>query len=264
MDSALNQSKERLIFALDVPSRKEAEQYVKQLSDHVGCFKVGLELFVREGPDVLKVVKDHSSADIFLDLKLHDIPATMNRALESVAAHQVKYVTVHLESGEAFSKLPESVKSSGLEILAVTLLTSVSKKDLGNSSHFKAFMEHYAGLKQKITLAPITSEKSQRIASKIVLERAILASNAGCAGVICSGEEVLAVKEISRSGFKAVVPGIRPAWSIIGNDDQSRVTTPAQAIERGADMIVVGRPIRDAKIPKDAAQRILEEISSAI
>jgi orotidine-5'-phosphate decarboxylase len=234
------------------------------LNDNVGCFKVGLELFVREGPDVLQVVKDHSSADIFLDLKLHDIPATMNRALESVAAHQVKYVTVHLESGEAFNKLPESVRSSGLEILAVTLLTSVSKKDIADSSHFKAFMELYAGLKQQVAPAPITPEKSQRIARKIVLERASIASHSGCAGVICSGDEVSAVREISRPGFKLVVPGIRPAWSIIGHDDQSRVTTPSQAIERGADMIVVGRPIRDAKNPQEAAQRILEEISSAL
>ena len=264
MDSALNQAKKRLIFALDVPDRKEAERRVKMLNDYVGCFKVGLELFVREGPEVLKIVKDHSSADIFLDLKLHDIPATMNRALESVVAHQVKYVTVHLESGEAFAKLPESVKSSGLEILAVTLLTSVSKKDIADSSHFKAFMELYAGLKQKVTLAPITPENSQRIARKIVLERASIANKSGCAGVICSGDEVSAVKEISRSGFKVVVPGIRPAWSIIGHEDQSRVTTPSQAIERGADMIVVGRPIRDAKNPQEAAQRILEEISSAL
>jgi len=264
VDPALNQAKERLIFALDVPDREEAERHVKMLNDYVGCFKIGLELFVREGPDVLQVVKDHSSADIFLDLKLHDIPATMNRALESVAAHQVKYVTVHLESGEAISKLPESVKSSGLEILAVTLLTSVSKKDLADSSHFKAFMELYAGLKQKITLAPITAEKSERIAREIVLERASIAGSSGCAGVICSGDEVLAVKDISPPGFKAVVPGIRPAWSVIGNDDQSRVTTPAQAIERGADMIVVGRPIRDAENPQGAAEKILKEISSAL
>jgi orotidine-5'-phosphate decarboxylase len=263
VDPALNQARKRLIFALDVPDRKEAERYVKLLDDYVGCFKVGLELFIREGPSVLEIFKDRS-ADIFLDLKLHDIPATMNRALESVAAHQVKYVTVHLESGEAFDNLPESVKSSGLEILAVTLLTSVSKKNMADSSHFKAFMELYAGLKQKITLAPISAEKSQRIAREIVLERASIASSSGCAGVICSGEEVEAVKEISPPGFKAVVPGIRPAWSVIGNDDQSRVTTPAQAIERGADMIVVGRPIRDAENKQEAAQRILEEISSVL
>ena len=96
------------------------------------------------------------------------------------------------------------------------------------------------------------------------MERASIASSSGCAGVICSGEEVAAVKEISPSGFKAVVPGIRPAWSVIGNDDQSRVTTPAQAIERGADMIVVGRPIRDAENPQEAAQKILKEISSVL
>jgi orotidine-5'-phosphate decarboxylase len=264
VNPAFNKVKNHLIFALDVPDRKEAEQRVKMLHEYVGCFKVGLELFVREGPDVLKVIRDHSSADIFLDLKLHDIPATMNRALESVVAHGVKYVTVHLESGEAFAKLPESVKSSRLQILAVTLLTSVSKKDFADSSYFKAFMELYAGLKQNYPLARMTAEKSHLIARKIVLERAATASKSGCAGVICSGDEVSAVKEISHRGFKLVVPGIRPAWSIIGNDDQSRVTTPAQAIERGADMIVVGRPIRDAKDPQEAAQRILEEISSVL
>jgi len=258
VDSALNQAKKRLIFALDVPDRKEAERYVKMLDGYVGCFKVGLELFIREGPSVLEIFKDRS-ADIFLDLKLHDIPATMNRALESVAAHQVKYVTVHLESGLAFDKLLESKKFSGLEILAVTLLTSVSKKDLENLYIYNSAFPPFSGNKR----STLSAEESQQLVSGRVLERATLARSSGCAGEICSGEEVAAVKKISPPGFKAVVPGIRPAWSVIGNDDQSRVTTPAQAIERGADMIVVGRPIRDAENPQEAAQKILKEISSA-
>ena len=94
-------AKNRLIFALDVPNRKEAESYVRALGDTVGCFKVGLELFIKEGPDVLKTVKQNSSASIFLDLKLHDIPATVRSALRSAATHGVRFITVHGSDGSS-------------------------------------------------------------------------------------------------------------------------------------------------------------------
>lgn len=232
------EAKKRLIFALDVPDRNEAESYVKKLGESVGCFKVGLELFVKEGPDVLKTVRNNSDADIFLDLKLHDIPATVKNALESALAHEVRYLTIHSCEGLAMLNTAMEMRSRGLNVLAVTVLTSLSEKELPT-----------LGFRQGLTL------------HQLALDRAALAKEAGCFGVVCSGNEVAGIKAQCGPGFKVVVPGIRPEWSVVGNDDQSRITTPAQAIERGADLIVVGRPIRDAKNPKEAADRILEEIS---
>jgi len=236
-NTLIQEARKRLIFALDVPDRKEAERIVKQLAGSVGCFKVGLELFIKEGPDILKMVRDNSSADIFLDLKLHDIPATVQKALASASAHKVRFITVHSCEGQAMLKAAGEMRSSGMEVLAVTVLTSLSEEELPG-----------LGFKPGLTL------------HQLALDRATLAERAGCAGVVCSGKEVAGIKAQCGTDLKAVVPGIRPAWSAVGKDDQSRITTPGQAIERGADLIVVGRPIRDAKNPKEAADRIVDEI----
>jgi orotidine-5'-phosphate decarboxylase len=259
----LEEAKKKLIFALDVPDRNKAEEYVKKLGESVGCFKVGLELFVKEGPDVLKVVRDNSNADIFLDLKLHDIPATLSRALISAASHNVKYVTIHLEEGEALREIPSEVIAAELEVLAVTVLTSISDEDLNRFSFkhiekkLKRRVVRISGSDDVVSIADIGRLE------QIVIERAEQAEVSGCRGVICSGNEVRFIKA-TFPNLKAVVPGIRPEWSVVGKDDQSRITTPGQAIERGADLIVVGRPIRDAKDPKEAADRILQEITQSL
>lgn len=231
------EAKDRLIFALDVPDTKEAVRHVKMLDGAVGLFKVGLELFVSEGPQVLKAIAEHSSAEIFLDLKLHDIPATVRGALLSAANHRVRFVTVHCDEGKKLLESAAMVRGNGLEILAVTVLTSLAEADLPR-------LGFRLPLKQ------------------LVLERAAMAKEAGCAGVVCSGEEVAAVRQQCGRDLKIVVPGIRPAWYNVG-DDQSRIVTPHDAIKAGADYIVVGRPIRDAKDPRSAALRIDEEIASA-
>ena len=129
MTTSIN-SKDRLIFALDVPDKKEAQRLVKLLHDSVGCFKVGLQLFVQEGPDILKLIKDHSTADIFLDLKLHDIPATVRGALKSAEKLGVRYITIHSMEGEAILEASKELKDSNLEVLAVTLLTSMGEEQL--------------------------------------------------------------------------------------------------------------------------------------
>jgi len=234
-------SKDRLIFALDVPDKNEAQRLVKLLQGSVGCFKVGLELFVKEGPDILRLIKDYSSAEIFLDLKLHDIPATVRGALRSAAKLGAKYITIHSTEGEAILETSKEVKDSGLEVLAVTFLTSMHKLQLQN-----------LGFEKKIKL------------SDLVLDRALRAKQSGCAGIICSGEEIALVKETCGNNFKVVVPGIRPEWSQISSDDQKRITTPGNAIEAGADLLVVGRPIRDAKNPDEAAKKIVSEISDRV
>lgn len=232
-------SQDRLIFALDVSDAKEARHYVEMLEGVVGCFKVGLELFISEGPAVVKMIQDHSSASIFLDLKLHDIPATVRGALRSVEKLGVRYVTIHSTEGEVILETVEEVKDTGLEVLAVTVLTSTSASSLAS-----------LGIRDDIN------------AAALVLDRAIRAKNSGCAGVVCSGEEAKLVKQKCGEGFKVVVPGIRPQWACVKGDDQSRITTPAHAIQDGADLIVVGRPIRNAEDPKEAAKKIIDEIQS--
>ena len=228
----------RLIFALDVPGKKEAKHYAKVLEGVVGCFKVGLELFISEGPDIVKMIQDQSAANIFLDLKLHDIPATVRGALRSAKKLGVQYITIHSTEGEEILETAQEVKGSGLEVLAVTVLTSTSASSLAS-----------LGIREDIN------------ASALVLDRATRAQNSGCAGVVCSGEEAKLVKSKCGGDFKIVVPGIRPEWARVSDDDQNRIATPSQAIEDGADMIVVGRPIRDANDPREAAQKIIEEIS---
>ncbi len=240
-NNLLEEAKNRLIFALDVSDRNKAREYVKKLEGSVGCFKVGLELFIKEGPEVLQAVRDNSDADIFLDLKLHDIPATVQKALDSASAHGVRYLTVHSCEGSAMLKTAEEMRSRGMHVLAVTVLTSLSQKELPA-----------LGFREGLTLHQLT------------LDRAALAKEVGCFGVVCSGNEVAGIKAQCGPDFKVVVPGIRPEWSEIKRDDQSRITTPGQAIERGADLIVVGRPIRDANDPREATDRILEEIAQSL
>ena len=227
-----------MIFALDVPGKKEAKHYAKVLEGVVGCFKIGLELFISEGPDIVKMIQDQSAANIFLDLKLHDIPATVRGALRSAKKLGVQYITVHSTEGEEILETAQEVKGSGLEVLAVTVLTSTSASSLAS-----------LGIREDIN------------ASALVLDRATRAQNSGCAGVVCSGEEAKLVKSKCGGDFKIVVPGIRPEWARVSGDDQNRIATPSQALEDGADMIVVGRPIRDANDPREAAQKIIEEIS---
>lgn len=231
-------SKDRLIFALDVPDMKSAIHYVKKLDGAVGMFKVGLELFVREGPQILQAIRDHTSSKIFLDLKLHDIPATVARAVRSACAHPVHFLTVHAAGGLAMMQAAQaSAQSSKLNLLAVTVLTSMSEADLAT--------ERGSGM------------------GPLVLARAELARQAGCSGIVCSGQEVAAVKQRCGDSILTVVPGVRPLENAVAEDDQRRTITPAQAITDGADYLVVGRPIRDAKDPRGAAQKIVEEIESA-
>ena len=234
-------SKDRLIFALDVSDRKEAEKYVRLLGNSVGCFKIGLELFVKEGPDVLKIVQENSSASIFLDLKLQDIPSTVASALWSATSHGVRFITVHGLGGEQVLQAASDVKGSGLEVLVVTVLTSISELDLLK-----------LGFKGDLSL------------NQLVFDFAELAKKCGCSGIVCSGEEVSTIKNKYGSGFKVIVPGIRPSWSEVKKDDQSRIITPKKAISNGADFIVVGRPIRNAINPVLAAEKIINEIESAL
>ncbi len=241
-------AKDYIIFPLDVPTIGEARNYVKLLSESVGMFKVGLELFIRYGPEIIKLIKDSGTAKIFLDLKLHDIPETVYRAMKSIAGLDVSFTTVHC--GENIDMLKKAVAggAGSVAVLGVTVLTSVSNEDIFAAGFRKEFSSDM---------------------SRLVLKRAATAKAAGCAGIVCSGLEVKIIKEHFGKNFTAVTPGIRPLRDNIKRDDikkndQKRVTTPAEAIRNGADYLVIGRPIRDAKDPGAAAVRIAKEIKSEL
>jgi orotidine-5'-phosphate decarboxylase len=216
--------------------------YVNRLAEHVGLFKVGLELFISEGPDLLAAIRQAGSAGIFLDLKLHDIPATMQRALKAAARHQPDFVTVHCDEGGG---ILERVLEPGsvTKILGITVLTSLDAPKLEAMGYREGYV---------------------RDISALVLLRARLAKAAGCHGVVCSGLEVSAIKETFGSDLLAVTPGIRPAWTLVEGDDQKRIVTPADAVKNGADYVVIGRPIRDADNPAEAADRVAEEIAAVL
>ena len=235
--------KDRIIFALDVSTIKEAEGLVRLLKDHVGMFKIGLQLFVGEGPKVIDAVLSQSSqAKVFLDMKFHDIPETVKGALKSADMHGVEFVTVHCDEGKGLLKTAVESTGGKTNILGVTVLTSLSKDDLVD-----------------IGIGP-----ELRDPKKLVLHRARIAKAAGCYGIVCSGEEVKAVKEEFGDSLVVVTPGIRLAGDEIKNDDQKRIVTPYQAIYDGADYIVVGRPIRNAPDPARAADAIAKEIEQAL
>jgi orotidine-5'-phosphate decarboxylase len=239
--TGLKDPKSRLIFALDVPGLDEAVSFVQKLDGSVGLFKVGLELFIKEGPAVLTAIKDHSDAEIFLDLKLHDISITVERAVKSLLKYPVRFLTVHCSGGETMLQAAvNGASDSGLQILGVTVLTN-----LGPDDHREEL-----GYRKDLTL------------QDLAVTRAGMAEKAGCAGVICSGLEVASIRKNFKD-LKTVVPGIRPIENSVGGDDQKRVITPKSAIESGADYLVVGRPIRDADDPKAAADQIVQEISEA-
>lgn len=240
--TGLDDPKSRLIFALDVPSLDEAVSFVQKLDGSVGMFKVGLELFIKEGPGVLTAIKEHSDAEIFLDLKLHDISITVQRSIKSLHKYPVRFLTVHCSGGETMLQAAvNGAGDSGIQILGVTVLTN-----LGPDDHREEL-----GYRKDLIL------------KDLVVTRAGMAERAGCAGVICSGLEAAAIRENSQK-LKIVVPGIRPDESSLGGNDQKRVMTPRQAILAGADYLVVGRPIRDADDPRAAAQHIVQEISEAL
>ncbi len=238
----MKEPKDFIIFPLDLPDYDQAMHYVDMLKDHVGLFKVGLELFVSQGPDILKSIRSAGGAAIFLDLKLHDIPATVKRAFMAASSHSPEYVTVHCDEGGNFLKSVAENNPGGTKILAVTVLTSLNQENLSQLGYRAEYANNL---------------------SRLVLLKARMAKEAGCHGIVCSGHEVAMVKEELGHNFITVTPGIRPKWSIVEGDDQKRIVTPKTAVERGADYVVVGRPIRDAENPEDAAKRVADEIASA-
>jgi orotidine-5'-phosphate decarboxylase len=220
----------RLIAAIDTPSRADADALIAKLAGVPSWIKVGLELFCAEGPSLVAAyAREHR---VMLDLKLHDIPETVARAAARVAALGAGLLTVHAGGGRAM--LEAAVQASGdTRILAVTVLTSLDDADLVQ-----------IGAKGPV--------------GELVRQRAQLAIAAGCAGVVASPHEVAIVRAIAPADFLIVTPGVRPAGAAAG--DQKRVMTPRQARSAGADLVVVGRPLRDAPDPAAAARAVVSEL----
>jgi orotidine-5'-phosphate decarboxylase len=239
----MKHAKDYIIFPLDVSSADEAKRYVELLAEHVGVFKVGLELFIRSGLEVIAFVNSTRTAGTFVDLKLHDIPATVSRAMTGIADLGIQFATVHCGESQRMLEAAVAGSQGKVGILGVTVLTSVSAADIKAAGYRRQF---HADI------------------SRLVLRKAELAKIAGCAGVVCSGHEARMIKEKLGEAFIAVTPGIRPQWSLGKSDDQQRVMTPARAVRNGADFLVIGRPIRDAQDPRVAAERIAAEIEAVM
>ena len=238
----LETPQERLIFPLDVPDLSTARKWVRELKGLVGVYKVGLELFTAVGPAAIEMIREESEAEVFLDLKLNDIPATVARAVRAASKLGVDLLTVHMWAGRWAVREAARAAEGGLKILAVTVLTSLTRADLmevGYSSE----------------LARDLKEAALRLSS--------LAYRCGVQGVVCSAKEVEAIKQ-AFPRLLTVVPGVRPEGEERAEDDQKRVASPKEAILLGADYLVVGRPIREAPKPREAAQRILAEIKEAL
>ena len=226
-----------LIVALDVQTREEAVAKVRALGDAVGFYKIGLELFTAEGPDVVKVVKDLGKK-VFLDLKFHDIPRTVERAVRSGGKLGVDLMTIHSVGGKAMIRAAADASAefgaAGPKILAVTVLTSLDRSDLED-------------------VGIVGRDPADQ-----VLAMAKFATAHGAHGLVCSPQEVARLKAALAAGTLFVTPGVRPAGAAVG--DQKRVATPADAVKGGATHLVVGRPILAAADPVAAAREILAQM----
>ncbi|BAZ53189.1 orotidine 5'-phosphate decarboxylase [Nostoc sp. NIES-4103] len=233
---------ERIIVALDVPDVASAIALVDQLPQ-VGFWKVGLELFTSSGPKILEILKSRQKR-IFLDLKFHDIPNTVAGACRAAARYGVDLLTIHATCGEdglkaATEAVHQGADQAGVKppkLVAITLLTSISARQL-------AF-----DLKVPIELP------------EYVLDMALLAWDGGLDGVVCSPQEVAQLRPRFNDDFLLVCPGVRPTWANMA--DQKRSLTPTQAIQAGANYLVIGRPITAAAEPELAWKKITEELTT--
>lgn len=238
--STTENNAKKIIIALDVNKGEKALELVKALPEGQ-IFKVGLRLFISEGPPLLEKLNEMGKS-VFLDLKLHDIPNTVAGAVESAVLHGVFMITLHASGGRdmmkrAAEEATHSSKALGKKrplLLAVTILTSLKSdnlKEIGMNSDI---------VRQVLLLAQ-------------------LAKDSGMDGIVCSPQELELIKKEIPQDLLVVTPGIRPTWA--SANDQKRIMTPSQALNKGADYIVIGRPIIEAPNPLASFQRILQEIS---
>ncbi len=232
-------AKDKIIVPLDVPGAQEAVRLVHTLSGLVHYYKIGLELFTRCGPDIVKEVRAAAgdSARIFLDLKLHDIPNTVRHAVRAAAALEIDMLTVHLSGGGAMLRAAADEAGDKLLLLGVSVLTSSDEATLRETG-----------------VAGSVEEQ--------VLRLAALGTASGLRGVVASPLEIRALRAASGDALRIVTPGVRPESAGGAPDDQRRVMTPRQAVLAGADFLVIGRPITARPDPQQAAQEIVDDLAA--
>ncbi|MBA3619251.1 MAG: orotidine-5'-phosphate decarboxylase [Acidothermales bacterium] len=217
--------------ALDAPDLETAAAWADAVTPYVSTVKVGLELYCRYGPDVVATVRGGSGVDLFLDLKLHDIPATVAGAVQAVSMLRPRYLTVHAVGGAAMIRA--AAEAADTCIAAVTVLTSLGEADL-----------------DALGLAGPSLDAARRLS--------VLAVGAGARALVCSPHEVAAVRAEVGADITLITPGVRPAGAAA--QDQARVATPRAALDAGADLLVIGRPITAARDPGAAAQSLAREL----
>ena len=232
-----NITKDNLALALDnVNEISDIKNLVNDTIENIGIFKIGFEQFVRFGPTVVKDVAA-TGAKIFLDMKLHDIPNTVAKAVTAAGSHKVEYLTIHTSGGLDMMKAAVAAAKKcdyPPKLLGVTVLTSIDENCLNN----------------ELNINGKVSSQVKKLAS--------LAAEAGLDGIVCSAADLPVVKPILPADFEIVTPGIRPAGTDVG--DQKRVATPLEAIQNGATMLVLGRAVTAASSPKDSARDILQSV----
>ena len=226
-------TQEKIIVALDVPTKEKALALVKQLRDQISFFKIGLQLYTAEGPEIVRAVLA-TGAKVWLDIKLHDIPNTVGRAVESASRLGVHMLTIHLSGGGEMIRAAIAARANDMLLLGVTVLTSATEQTLRE-----------VGI-------PGTVEDE-------VLRLAKLGVEAGIDGVVASPHEIRKLRTEFGNKIKIAVQGIRPTWAAPG--DQKRFMTPRMALEAGADYIGIGRPITAHQQPSEAVAKILQELS---
>ena len=240
-----NEIREKLVLALDVEDINEAKQLVNDLSPYIGTFKVGLQLFCGYGLEIVNYIKEKNS-NFFLDVKLHDIPNTVEKASYNVIKNGANFFNVHATGGiEMMKAAKKGAMDAALKydrkkplILAVTVLTSISQEVLENELSNKKTVEEF------------------------VIQLAKNAKEAGLDGVVASARELKAIKKALGDDFVVLTPGIRPKWSL--KDDQQRIATPTSALNDGADYIVLGRAVTSASDRIEAIEKIYQEIKEGI
>jgi orotidine-5'-phosphate decarboxylase len=245
-----------IVLALDAPDVKRASQWVRSTASSVDTFKIGLEVFLRDGASAVVAVREQLESmslqrRIFLDLKLHDIPATVAGAARSVAQLAPNFLTVHASGGPAMiaaaaDELPQTF------ITAVTVLTSLSIDDLTSLGFVANSTDDVTARDRDLTDAAVD----------LVTTWAAIAVEAGARAIVCSPREVAAVRQVVSPDVVLITPGVRPSGSALG--DQKRVATPAQALSDGANLLVIGRPITAAAEPGLAAADIAAECRDAL
>ena len=224
----------KVIIALDFASFEDVKTFLAPFNDEKLFVKIGMELYYQEGPQIVTYIKSLGH-DIFLDLKLHDIPNTVEKAMRGLAKLGVNMTNVHAAGGVEMMKAAKRGLGEGPALIAVTQLTSTSEEQMHSDQLIKVSL------------------------NESVVHYAKCAEEAGLEGVVCSPLEASMIIEATHQGFLTVTPGVRPASAELG--DQKRVMTPARAFENGSSYIVVGRPITQADNPVAAYHAILEEIS---